>query len=583
MIPYIKDRNIRALACWGALLIGTAAVRAEAPPDPLRLIPDQADVLFQIDSPRQLVETATTADLLQQFQKLDAIRELYDSTNSRRFYQLTAYFEKHLGAAWPDLLDRIGGGGVAVGVKLGPNPAPALLVMQSKDAETLRKFVKVGLEIVEQELARQEKTERPIKGSYRDVETVHIGDGFHVAIAGSALLVSNKEEALHKGLDLHLDSGKASLANVAGVADARKLLPAKSLAWAWLNLDTVHNAPQAKDIFTLPRNDVNLTVLFGGLLDIAGRAPSLCVALARDDAGSFVTARMGRGRQGSNEAMALHIPPDGAGTLPLLEPKGVVYSVSYYLDVAKVWEQRDKLFNDKQKKGLEDADKRSALVLAGKKLSELLTEMGPHQRFVAVHQEKRGYKTEPAQRIPAFALVVDMRKQEFGKTLETVLRGAAFLGGNQFKLKLTEEKHGDLTIVGYRFPEGEDRPARVADIAYNFSPSFVAVGDQFVASSTIELAHELVDVLQREAKLAKPTTASAFQSRLYADGGADFLKSIDDQLFAQTMLDRALPPEQAKEQVKEFLGLVRRLGTLRSEIVYGAQDFRYDVRLVPAK
>jgi hypothetical protein len=576
-------RLIRVLAGCLILLAGTAAVRADTPSTPLRLIPDQADVLVQIDNPRRLVEAATTAELFQQFQKLDAIRELYDSTNSRRFYQLIAYFEKQLGASWPELLDRVGGGGLAIGLKLGPNPAPALLVLQSKDQETLRKFVKLGLDIIEQELARQDRKERPIKDSYRDIETIHIGDGFFAAVAGSALLISNNAEALHKGLDLHLDDSKASLAHVAAVADARKLVPAQSLAWLWLNMATVHNAPQAKEVFTLPRNDANLTVLFGGLLDVAGRAPSLCAALAQDDVGGFVTLRMGRGREGSQEAMALHIPPAGEGTLPLLEPKGVLYSDSSYFDFSRIWAQRDKLFNEKQRTGMEDVDKRSALFLAGKKMSDLLTELGAHQRFVAVHQEKRGYKTEPAPRLPAFGLVLDLRKKDLGKTLETVLRGAAFLGGNQFKLKLVEEKHGDLTIVSYRFPEGQEKPANVAAIAYNFSPSFVAVGDQFVLSSTIELAHELVDVLQKEAKSGSASSASAHQSRLYADGGADFLKSIDDQLFAQTMLDRALPPDQAQTQVKEFINLVRRLGTLRTEVIYGAQDFRYDFRLVPAK
>jgi hypothetical protein len=297
----------------------------------------------------------------------------------------------------------------------------------------------------------------------------------------------------------------------------------------------------------------------------------------------MLSARLPRGREGSAEAMALHIPPEGEGALPLLEPKGVIYSVSYYLDLGKVWEQRAKLFNDKQKKGLEDADSKSALFLAGKSLNQVLTEAGPHQRFVVVHQDKLGYKTEPTQRLPAFGFVVDMRNKDFGKTMETVIRGAALLGGNQFKVKLIEEKHNDLTIVGYRFPEGDDRPKNLTDIAYNFTPCFVTVGDQFVVASTIDLAKELVDVVQKEAKTGLKKSPTAFQSRLYGNGGADFLKAIDDQLFAQTMLERALPPEQAKEQVQEFRALVRRLGTVRSEITYNANDFRYEFRWVPAK
>jgi hypothetical protein len=328
---------------------------------------------------------------------------------------------------------------------------------------------------------------------------------------------------------------------------------------------------------------VNVTVLFGGWLDVASRSPHLCAALARDEQGLLYTMRMGKGREGHAEGMALHIPPEGEGALPLLEPKGVLYSTSYYLDLARLWEDRAKLLNAKQCKEFEEGDKKAALFLAGKSIGQLLSEAGPHQRFVAVHQPKRGYKTEPAQKIPAFAFVVDMRKEDFGKTMETVIRGGVFFSGNPFKLKLVEEKHGEHKIIGYRFPEGDDKPANVQDIAYNFSPSFVRVGDQFVAASTMELAHELVDVLLAEAKAGSKKSPTAMQSRLYASGGADFLQSIDDQLFAQTMLERALPPEQAREQVKEFLSLLRRLGTLRGETVYGANEWRYDIRLVPEK
>lgn len=575
-------RLSRILAGWVVLLAAAAAARAEAP-DPLRLIPDQADAVLRIDNPRLLVEGLTDYDLFARFQKLEAIREVYDSTSSRRFYQLVAYFEKQMGGRWPDILDRVAGGGAAIGVKLGPDQAPALTVIQARDEAALRKFVKLGLEVIEQELARQDKKERPVKGSYRDVETISIGNDFHAAIAGAALLVSNKQEALHKGLDLHLDGGTASLAHVASVTETRKLLPPGTLAWGWLNMESVRKAPQAKEVFTLPRNDANLTILFGGWLDVAARSPQLCVALAKDEQGFLYSVRMGRGREGSAEGMALHIPPDGEGSLPLLEPKGVLYSTSYYMDVAKIWELRSKIFNAKQMKGLEEGNKNPALALTGKSVSDILTEAGPHQRFVAVHQDKRGYKTEPAQKIPAFAFVVDMRKKDFGKTMETLLRGAAFLSATQFKLKLVEEKHGDHQIVSYRFPEGDDRPAQVPDIVYNFTPSFVTVGDQFVASSTVELAHELVDVLEAEAKAGMKKSAVAVQSRVYASGGADYLKSIDDQLFAQTMLDRALPPEQAKEQVTEFLSLLRRLGTVRTEVNYGANDWRYDIRLVTEK
>ena len=40
-----------------------------------------------------------------------------------------------------------------------------------------------------------------------------------------------------------------------------------------------------------------------------------------------------------------------------------------------------------------------------------------------------------------------------------------------------------------------------------------------------------------------------------------------------------LSPDQAKKQVGVFIDLVRRLGMIQTQTVYGAKDYRVDVRL----
>ena len=522
------------------LFIGAVVARADSPPSPLKLVPPQADLVVQVDSPRQLVEAFTKLDLVEQLQKLDAIQEAIGSTYSRRFYQLIAYFETQLGARWPDLLDRLAGGGAVLAVKLGPNPAPALVVVQAKDEELLQKFVKLGLAVIEQELARQDAKQRVEKGSYRDRETLRIGKDFHAAVIGAKLLLANKEEVLKLSIDLALDGGKGSLADSASVAAAKKLLPAHPLASLWVNLETVYQSPQAKEVIKLPRNDANLTVLFGGLLDVAGRSPFACAALVKDDAGFTTTVRFPRGRDGSAEALTTHIPPaPGAGSLPLLEPKGVIFSSSYYLDVAKFWENRAKLFNDKQQKAFEDFDKTAGRFLAGNSIGKLLGQAGPHQRIVVAHQPKAGYQSQPDQRLPAFAFVVDTRDEKFGRSMETILRGAALLAGTQFKLKLAEEKVGDVDLVAYRFPDDPKKPP-ANNIVFNFSPCFAQVGNLFFVASTIELGREMIGLLQKEAKTPATLSPLASRSKVYASGGADLLQAIEDQLFAQAILELRL-------------------------------------------
>src|SRR5262249_14433245 len=151
----------------------------------------------------------------------------------RRFFQLVRYFEKELGAPWPDLLDRLAGGGIAVGVKFEADPSPALLVIQGTDEKLMQKFAKLGFELVEQELARQEAKERPTKGSYQGMETMRLSKDVHAALAGTALLIANSEKALQHGLDLYAGRDKKSMAERAGVSESAGLLPKETLASLW--------------------------------------------------------------------------------------------------------------------------------------------------------------------------------------------------------------------------------------------------------------------------------------------------------------------------------------------------------------
>jgi hypothetical protein len=570
------------LAC---LALCAGAARAEAPPSPLNLLPPETDLLVRVPQPRRLVEALTSFEAIQQLQQFPAAREFLNSTNARRARQLVAYFERELGAPWPELVDRLAGGGAAAGVKFGPNPAPVLLVVRGKDEELMRKFARLGLAVLEQELARKENAPKPEKRSYEGVETVHLGKEFHAAVAGAAILLSNNEKALQHGLDLHLGRQKKSLAESKSVAESDKLLPEGALAKVWVNMRTVQQSPEGKKLYKSPRDDANLTGLFGAILDVLGRTPLVAAGLYREKDGFLLTARMPRGRAGMGADAALHLPPAGQpGSRPLLEPKDVIFSASYYLNLPSIWEDRAKLFNDKQAKALEEFDKTSARFLVGNRMSKLLTQVGPYQRFVAVNQPKVPYKTQPKTPVGAFAFVTELREPEaFGKSMESVLRGAAFLASFQVKLKLVEETHNGCKIVGYRFPEDATLKVDVNDLRFNFSPCFVRVGDQFVFCSTLELCREMIDLLQKEGTSPARGAASTERMRFYADGTADSLLAGEDQLIAQTILDQAVSPEEARQQAKAFAAWVRQLGTLTQSTTYADKEFRYDVRLKTAK
>src|SRR5665213_2038445 len=380
-------------------LFATGAA-AETPDAPLAFVPDSADLLVQIKNPRRLVESLTNLDAVKQLQQFPSVKEFLNSTTSRRYYQFLAYFEKELGADRLELLDRLAGGGAVLATKFG-DQAPVLLVVQGKDEKLMKKFVETALKIIDQELARQEVKERPVKESYQGVETLRFGKDFHAAIVGSALLVSNNEKALQGALDLYAGKSKKSMAEIASVADAAALLPADPLVSLWINMEGVKQQPGFKEFYTAPR-DIPQTLVYGAIVDALGRSPFVSIGLCQDKDGLRLSGRLPRGREGMSAVKAVFLPPEGQpGSRPPLTPKGVLYSESFYLDPAPIWADRTKLFSAQQVKSLEEADKNSGKFLSGLQLNKLLTEAGPYHRFVAAEQATAGYKITPKQHIPA--------------------------------------------------------------------------------------------------------------------------------------------------------------------------------------
>lgn len=558
-----------------ALLLATSARAAT----PLRLVPDQAELVLQIHEPRRLVDTFTTLELAKQLQQLEGIKELLDSTNYRRFYQLVAHFEKELDLDHKELLDKVAGGGAVVAAKYG-DKAPALLVVQGTDPTAVEKFFQVGIALVEQELARQDVKAQLGKESYHGIEMFSLGNDFHAARAENAILISNRREALRAGLDRALGKEKKSLAGHAGLVEAAKLLPPKPLATIWLDIEPARKNPMFKAVYDTPR-DPFITIVGGGWANVLGRTPYLAGGLYADSKEVLLTFRAPRGAEGMGGEGLIYRPADGGpGSRPLLQPKGLLFSTSAHYDISRFWTERVELFGAERAKEIEKFDKTSATALSSIGFSKLLTCMRGYQRTVAVHQPKAGYTIQPRNAVPAFGVVVELSKpEEFEKGMETILRSLALGASFQFGLKMVEEKIGDVELVGYRFDEKKKLANDPDGFRFNFSPCFVRVGNQYVVSSTMELGRELVGLLQQEAK-KKPGGSGPSSRQVFASAGArELLKSFEDQIVTAGILGQALALDQAKEQAQLFLALFNRLDNFTKEETYAAREFYLDLRL----
>lgn len=559
--------------CIVSLLVFTSPVFAQDAKNPLRFVPGQAEWVVKVDRPLELLNAVEKNELFLQAQKLAGVRDYYETTNYQQLYQLIAYFEKELGKSRDEIIDELGGGGVVLGAKLTP-PQGVVVAIQSKDEKRLRKFMDVALDILQKELERQESKDKIVRSKYLGHDVGQIGGKLAFAIADGALIIGSDEKALKLALDAN--AKKANVLQSPRFAEAYKKAPAKALAWTWLNLEEVRKNPDFKNGLDAASKDPFQMILFGGFTDLLKRSPYFTAALTPEGPNSYrAVIAMPVGQTGMAPLKHMIVPKAGANMLPPLQVPHVIASSSYCLDLGELWEKRVEILGKTNAAGLDDGEKNIAKFLGGIKLGKLFKAMGPNQRLVFAQQKDRPYKQKTSAPFPAFAVVVDMRDPSFAKDMNSIFRAGALVATFQYGLNLKEETYKDCELVSYYFSETKKVEGDPTYSRFNYSPTYVKVGNQFVMSATSELARDLIDALKAEQK-QKPIQAS-MRTQLYASGLADIIRQNEDTTLTQLILSQALPPKTAKEELRAIIRFVEQLGTLRLESNYGVNDFRYDI------
>ena len=523
------------------------------------------------------VERITKLDAVEKFQTLAAVKEQLDATTPRRLRQLLAYFEKKLGAKYPQLLDDIAGGGIAVAGTFG-GKAPVLLVMQGRDEERVEKFLAEALEVLGGELKRQESKEKIVEVSFAGVPGYKVGD-LLLARIGATLVAANHKDAMGKAIGLHNGKGK-SLLDHPSVLEAKKLLPASPLASVWIDMKPVHASPAGKALYASPRDDVQLTVLFGGILDVLGRSPFVCAGLTLEDDALTLSIRAPKGRDGAGPDLALHMGDGKLGSRPLLEPKGVLYSSSFHLDLATFWTDRAKLFPKGAVKGFEDVEQEFAARLRRRRPRQ---GAGGDRPLEARRRRQRAEGPLPA---PARHALPGLRlhpraddPERFASAVGTALRFGALALTIQNGMKSVEMKHAGHAITAYRFDEKaalEGRPRRrPLQLRAVLRPRRRPV--------RLLLAHRPVQGTRRSAR----RRAEVAEEGSARDGPEPVLRLGPRQAHDRQRGPTHHPghprpgrqPGGGEEADRRGIRFVESLGSFDLSTLYGADRFRYDIRL----
>jgi hypothetical protein len=563
---------------WRLLLLVVlypASLFAQENRDPLRFVPPDAGVVAKIERPSGLYDSIAKLDVVQSALETAGVQDFYDSTNYRRFQQLLAYYEKALGKDRYQLLDGLTGGGVAVAGRL-EKPGAALLVVQAKDEALLKDFVRLAIGLVEKELARQESKET-VHRSMKDGIEMFAAGPVHAALVDGALLVASDDKMLAAAL-----AARKKPVEPDARRSARTDIPKSAHAWVWLDVERFRNLPDVKPGFDAAGKDVGAKFIFGGIHDVVSRSPWVTAALVEETGEWRVSLRMPRGRDGMSPISSMVTPSakTDAGSLPLLQPPRTLASFSYYYDLGGMWEHRKEIFGAKQAELMDKGETDISRALLGVKIGNLFRQLGPHHRVVIASPEKSPYAQAPGTKIPAFAVVVDMRDPKFAKTVEFFLRGYGLIGviASKGSVKIADQEHAGVKMLTARFPEDKQFEGDGAGLRFNYDPCFAVVGDQAIFSSTVELGKDLIDLLKRGPSKTDTASPAATRSKLYSSGAVQALRAGQDQVLTQLILQQALPPGAARDEVGKIIDLVERLGTVGYDVDYRDREFRFDLR-----
>ena len=252
-----------------------------------------------------------------------------------------------------------------------------------------------------------------------------------------------------------------------------------------------------------------LTFLFGSWLEAIQKADWISATLTwtEDRLGAELSLPAPAG--GYRAALKGFVPPKGSGRRPLVNPPGTIASLGLWRDLSALWEARADLFTPEVVQGFAKLDTFAGQFFGGRDFGTgVLGALGDNWRLVVARQDDDAMKPVPDVKLPAFALILDLKPDDtdFAQRLKVGFQsfvGLVNLGAAQTKappLELGSEPCEGVTIATARFMLPKAAAAATRNEAvhqrHNFSPSAVQVGNHFILSSSVGLTRDLIKALE---------------------------------------------------------------------------------------
>lgn len=548
------------------------------------LLPGTVVAYAELPQPKRIIDTVLDHPLAAEVQAHPNYQQALASPQYERFQAVVKVVEEKLGAPYREAVASLTNGGIHIAFDL---PTQGVIVLaKAADEQCASKARDAALELVRAEAQRQGQGD-PIKtDDHRGIPLYQIGEA-RLAVAGPWIMVSNKPLLLRLTLNNFL-AKDASLSDDEQFQKALGSKPQNAAAWGYVDLRLLRDFGVLKKALSQKSDNPGIELIAGGILGGLPSAPYVTAAIELDASGVRLTAALPSDVKAASSKREFYLGKDGAGQAPpLLKPAETILSLSTYRDFASMWRNAPDLFNEKINADLAQAESGLMTIFAGQNFrDDILGNLEPQMQLVVARQKWPQGGVTPAMKLPAVAVVMQMKNHEettriFKVTFQSVV-GFLNVAGAQNRLAPLdlnmERTKESLMVTAEYLPPKDEKVREAAPPNFNASPTIVFVGSKVILSSAKPLALELAESIDKQ-----PAASPGVNSAIEADNQTlhSILADNREPLIAQNMLAEGRDRAAAEKNIDLVLAILKHFdkSSLKLATDAGKLELALDVRL----
>lgn len=589
--------SLTRFTCVLTMTVLTAGTSLPLPADELGnpdlrgadLLPSSTVVYLEVPEPQVLLDFVFDHPLRSRIESHALFDKATKSQPWRNFLTARKVFEVQMGMEWRQAITALSAGGIYAG--FDPVSGGFALLVKARDEQTMEKLRSGLLEMLRLGNAGADSAE----DQYRGLNTYRM-DRLRLAVTGGWLVAVNQPELGRPLLDRLLDdvSGSPPLTTAPSefpalsgnpvFETAMKSRSADVSIWGFADLEKIRMDTKVQKSLQDQARNPGIELLAGGIQSILRQTPSVTAELKLNSYTAELVLSVPWNSSWVPEERTWFFGPDGNGIAPgLPDVPDTLMTLGVWRDVSEMWLRAGDLFDQNMNDQLAAAESTLTTLFAGRDFAEDI--LGSFQPQIGLVLTRQNFQQlpQPAIKLPAFALVLELRDpermtRELRRTFQSMIGFfnvvGAMEGRPQLEMDIRRIGNAEL-ITSIYLPEDDEQDSTTAPIIFNFSPSVGFSGSQVIISSTQQLAEQLIQT-------PPPQAAPAVVANSYALLNAPMLTQIladnREQLIAQNMLEQGNTRDEAEGQIGLLLELLGYFESLGMQLSHDDQLLKFQIQ-----